>query len=105
MYKPKSVDDYVELINQALFEVDELVLCAEDEGDGDTEFTAMMPDLRVIEAGLKALHAEILGGGYVIGRGEDLPFMPVVQKVRKRLPIVVLIDAINSAHKKGFARD
>ena len=43
MYKPKSVDDYVELINQALFEVDELVLCAEDEGDGDTEFTAMMP--------------------------------------------------------------
>lgn len=43
----------------------------------------MMPDLRVIEAGLKALHAEILGGGYVIGRGEDPPFMPVVQKVRK----------------------
>src|SRR3970282_1504911 len=57
MYKPKNVDDYVELINQALFEVDELVLCAEDEGDGDTEFTAMMPDLRVIEAGLEALQA------------------------------------------------
>jgi hypothetical protein len=99
------VDDYVELINQALFEVDELVLCAEDEGDGDTEFTAMLSDLRVIEAGLKALHAEILGGSYVIGRGEDLPFMPVVQKVRKRLPIVVLIDAINNTHKKGLARD
>ena len=31
--------------------------------------------------------------------------MPVVQKMRKRLPIVALIDAINSAHKKGFARD
>ncbi len=45
------------------------------------------------------------GGNYVIGRGEDLPFMPVVQKVRKRLPIVVLIDAINNAHKKGFTRD
>jgi len=105
MYKPKSVDDYVELINQALFEVEDLILCAEDEGEGDTEFTDMMPDLRVIEAGLKALHAEILGGDYVIGRGEDLPFMPVVQKVRKRLPIVVLIDAINNTHKKGLARD
>ena len=49
MYKPKNVDDYVELINQALFEVEDLILCAEDEGDGDAEFTAMMPDLRVIE--------------------------------------------------------
>jgi len=105
MYKPKNVDDYVELINQALFEIEDLIMCADDEGDGDTEFSTMMPDLRVIEAGLKALHAEILGGDYVIGRGEDLPFMPVVQKVRKRLPIVVLIDAINNAHKKGLARD
>ena len=105
MYKARNVDDYVELINQALFEIEDLILCAEDEGDGDAEFTAMMPDLRVIEAGLKALHAEILGGGYVIGRGEDLPCMPVVQKVRKRLPIVSLIDAVNTAHKKGFARD
>jgi len=105
MYKPKNVDDYVELINQALFEIEDLIMCADDEGDGDTEFSTMMPDLRVIEAGLKALHAEILGGDYVIGRGEDLPFMPVVQKVRKRLPIVTLIDAINSAHKKGLARD
>jgi len=105
MYKPKNVDDYVELINQALFEIEDLIMCADDEGDGDTEFSTMMPDLRVIEAGLKALHAEILGGDYVIGRGQDLLFMPVVQKVRKRLPIVVLIDAINNAHKKGLARD
>ena len=105
MYKARNVDDYVELINQALFEIEDLILCAEDEGEDDNEFSMMKPDLRVIEAGLKALHAEILGGDYVIGRGEDLLFMPVVQKVRKRLPIVTLIDAINSAHKKGFARD
>lgn len=105
MYKARNVDDYVELINQALFEIEDLILCAEDEGDGDNEFSIMMPDLRVIEAGLKALHAEILGGNYVIGRGEDLPCMPVVQKVRKRLPIVSLIDAVNTAHKKGFVRD
>ena len=105
MYKARNVDDYVELINQALFEIEDLILCAEDEGEADAEFSAVMPDLRAIEAGLKALHAEILGGNYVIGRGEDLPCMPVVQKVRKRLPIAVLIDAVNSAHKKGFVRD
>ena len=87
MYKPKSVDDYVELINQALFEIEDLILCAEDEGEDDNEFTLMTPDLRLIEGGLKALQAELLSGDYVIGRGEDLPFMPVVQKIRKRLPI------------------
>src|SRR4030066_619354 len=105
MYKARNVDDYVELINQALFEIEDLILCAEDEGEADAEFSAVMPDLRAIEAGLKALHAEILGGNYVIGRGEDLPCMPGVQKVGKRLPMAVLIDAVNSAHKKGFARD
>ena len=36
-------------------------------------------NLRVIEAGLKALQAEIKTGNYVIGRGEDLPLMPLVQ--------------------------
>jgi hypothetical protein len=71
MYKPKNVDDYVELINQPLFEVDDLILCAENEGESDAEFSTMMPSLRAIEAGLKARHAEILGGSCVIGRGED----------------------------------
>ena len=69
MYKPKNVDDYMELINQAMFEVEDLILCAEDEGDGDTEFSAMTPDLRMIEAGLKALQAEILGGGGIPSAG------------------------------------
>jgi hypothetical protein len=36
-----------------LFEIDQLILCAEDQGDGDAEFTPMIPDLRVIEAGLR----------------------------------------------------
>ena len=105
MYKARNVDDYMELINQALFEIEDLILCAEDEGEADAEFSSIMPDLRTIEAGLKALHAEILGGNYTIGRGEDLPCMPVVQKIRKSLPIAVLIDAVNAAHKKGFVRD
>src|SRR4030065_59419 len=94
MYKARNVDDYVELINQALFEVEDLILCAEDEGEADAEFSVVMPDLRAIEAGLKALHAEILGGNYVIGRGEGLPFMPGVQKVGKRPPIGALVAAV-----------
>ena len=80
MYKARNVDDFMEVINQALFEVEDLILCAGDEGDGDTQFSAMTPDLRVIEAGLKALHAEILGGGYAIGRGETCRACPWCRK-------------------------
>ena len=105
MYKPSNVDEYMELISQTIFEIHDLILCAEDEGDGDMEFSTMMPDLRKIEAGLHALQAEIEAGNYAVGRGQDLPFMTVVQKVRQRLPIAILVDGINITHKKGFARD
>jgi hypothetical protein len=102
MRKIQNLDQYLDVIHQAIFETEELMQCAEDEGEGDAEFTGMLPQLQQIDAGLKALHAEILGGGYAIGRGQDLPFMAVVNANRRRLPIVGLIDAVNNAHKKGF---
>jgi hypothetical protein len=93
MQKPRNVDEYLELI-----------ACADDEGDGDNEFTAMTPVLREIEAGLRALHAEIVRGGYTMGLGEDLPFMKLVFPVRRRLPITGLLENINLAHKRGFGK-
>lgn len=58
LYKARNVDDHVELAHQVLFEIEGLILCAEDEGEADAEFPAVMPDLCVIEAGLKALYAD-----------------------------------------------
>lgn len=104
MQKPRNVDEYLDLIDQAIFELDELIMCAEDENDGEAEFSILRPDLQQILDGLRALLDEIKGGGYVIGRDQDLPFMPVVQKVRRSLPIAGLIDTINLAHKKGLAK-
>ncbi len=101
MYKARNVDGFLETTNQALFEVEDPILCAGDEGDGDTEFSAMTPDLRVLEAGLKTRRAGIKTGNYAIGRGEDPPFMSVVRKVCKCLPIIAPVDAINFATKKA----
>lgn len=103
MQQPRNTDDYIDLIDQAIFEIGDLIACADDEGDGELEFANMLPVLREIEAGLRAMHAEIMANRYTIGRGEDLPFMPVVLRVRERLPIASLIETINLAHKKGFA--
>lgn len=104
MQKPRNVDEYLDLIDQAIFEIDELIMCAEDENDGEAEFSILRPDLKQIDDGLKALLDEIKGGNYVIGRDQDLPFMSVVQKVRRSLPIASLVDTINITHKKGLAK-
>jgi len=102
MQKPENVDDYIELIDQAIFETAELIACANDEGEGEAEFSLMLPAFRELEAGLKALRAEIMRNEHRVGGGHDLPFMPLVQRERKQLPFVTLLDAINLAYKKGF---
>lgn len=105
MYKIRSAEDYIKLAEQTRFEIDDLIACAEDEGEGESEFVAMLPALRQIEAGLKTIQAEIKAGTHVIARDQPLPFMAVVTDNRRRLPIAVtgLLDALNVAHKKGFA--
>ena len=102
MRKPKNVDDYLELVDQAMFEVGDLIASAEYESDSDTAFSSLLPELSRIEAGLKALWEEIKSGNYVIGRGDDLPFMSIVAEHREQLPIAGLLDAINLAHKRGL---
>ncbi len=102
MRKPKNVDDYLDLVDQAMFEVGDLIASAEYESDSDTAFSSLLPELARIDAGLKALWEEIKSGNYVIGRGEDLPFMEVVVKHREQLPIAGLLDVINLAHKRGL---
>ena len=105
MYKIKSTEDYIQLAEQCLFEIDDLIACAEDEGDGESEFIAIMPSLRKIEAGLKTIQTEIKAGTHVIARDEPLPFMAAVTDTRNRLPVAItgMLDALNVAHKKGFA--
>lgn len=106
MRKPETVDDYIELIDQAIFEMGELIACAADEGEGESEFVFAMSALQEIGNGLKALHAEIMRNEHTVGGGKDLPFMPVVQRERTRIPVAPVIDTVNLAYmptRKGSA--
>ena len=104
MYKIRNAEDYIRLVDQTLFELDDLVACAEDEGEGESEFLALLPSLRQIGDGLKTMKSEIKAGTHVIARDQPLPFMPVVSDNRRRLPVAIvgLLDALNVAHRKGF---
>jgi len=104
MYKITRVEDYIQLVEQTRDELADLVACAEDEGEGESEFIPLMPKLRAIEHGLQTIQAEIKAGTHVIARGEPLPFMSVVNELRRHLPVAILsmLDALNNSHKSGF---
>ncbi len=101
---PLTVAEYLDLVDQAIYEVGELIRCAEDEADPDEyEFTPQLPQFGELERGLKQLHAEAAAGTHVFANGADLPFMPLVRKLGDRLPFRTLIETINAAHKTGVA--
>ena len=52
MYQPKTTEDYLELVDQAIFEVQDLVRCAEEEDDGIVEFAAQLPVYRELAEAL-----------------------------------------------------
>ena len=41
---PKTKDDFLDLVDQAIYEVDEIMMCAADEGDPeDSQYSAVLP--------------------------------------------------------------
>ena len=100
MYKPKNKDESLDLVDQAI-ETDDLLMSAEAEGDED-EFGAYVPIYEQIRAGLRAMHADVQADRHSFADGTDLPFMVLAQKWKARLPHYSLIEAINSAHRRGF---
>lgn len=101
---PKTVDEYLDLVDQAIYELDELMRCAEDEGDPeDSEFSALPPAFEQLRRGLRQLHAEVVAGAHVFGAGPDLGFLPLARRLGGRLPFRDLLEALNRVHRSGFA--
>ena len=102
MYQPKTNAEYLELVDQAIFEVHDLMRCAEEEDDGIVEFASLLPVYRDLAEGLQTLRAEVAAGNHEFGAKSDLPFMPQVRQWRSRIPFYTLIGALNTVHKEGF---
>lgn len=103
MTTPRTLDEYLDLVDQAIFEIEDVLMCAQDEGDPeDYEFSDILPVYEQLSKELKKLHADVLQGKQVIGKGEDLPFMPLVSKWKDRIPFHSLLAALNYAYKTGF---
>jgi len=99
MKRPKTVDEYVDLMHQAVYEIDEFRTCL----DYDPENAEMVgPFLDQLDAQVRQVYADMIDGRYEWGYGEDLPFMQLVVKYGRFIPFQRLLMTVNETHKNGL---
>jgi len=96
--RAKSVDEYVEWVRQAVFEVGDLRDCLEYELEDLNKFPAFLDPL---EEGVKGMYQSMQNGTYAFGR-EDLPFMDLVERYSEGIPFNTLLKQINETHRRGL---
>lgn len=102
MPQPETPAEYLELVDQAIFEVEDLVRCAEEEDDGIVEFASRIPVYQDLLAQMRDLRAAVADGSHVFGSKHDLPFMTLVRQNRSRIPFYILLGTLNTLHKEGL---
>jgi hypothetical protein len=64
MTTPRTQDEYLDLVDQAILEIEDVLMCAGDEGDPeDSSFSDILPVYEHLSKELKQLHADVLAGG------------------------------------------
>jgi hypothetical protein len=96
--RARTVDEYVDWVRQAVFEVDDLRACLEFDIEDLKRFPAFLDPL---EDGIKGLYQSMLAGTYAFGR-EDLPFMDLAAQFAEEIPFHSLLKQINDTHRRGL---
>jgi hypothetical protein len=97
--RPKTAEAYVDLVDQALFEIEDLRLAAEYDMDSMGAATEFLAEL---EQDVRKLRNSMADGSYRFGK-EDLPFVKVVAHQDERvLPFKQLLLKINETHVNGL---
>ncbi len=100
MQRPRTAKEYFDLVDQTLFEIQDLREAAEFDGE---EFGGALKFLDRLEEEVGKLHRQMLDGTYHFGN-EDLPFMEIVgAQDTFLLPFKPLLQIINQTHKHGLA--
>ncbi len=97
--RPASMEDYIELVKSALFDVEELRMSVEF----DMEFMeSALSFVEPLEKGLRDLLHSLQDGNHEFA-DEDLAFMPIVEaQPNVMLPFKPVLRQINETHRKGL---
>lgn len=100
MNKAKSINELIDLVHEAVYEVDELRACLEHD---DEEASTYTPYLDTLDTMLRELHELMVAGKYEgAGRGGDLPYMDLFKKYERNIPFRELLRTINATHREGY---
>ena len=100
MKRAKDLNQLIDLVHEAVYEVDELRACLEHDDDEASTYT---PYLDSLDTMLRELHESMVSGKYGgVGKGEDLPFMPLFKKHERSIPFRELLRTINATHREGY---
>ncbi len=100
MKKAANLNELIDLVHEAVYEVDELRACLEHDDDEASTYT---PYLDSLDSMLRELHESMASGKYEgVGKGDDLPFMPLFKKHERSIPFRELLRTINATHREGY---
>ena len=103
--RARTADEFVDLVKQALFEVEDLYACLEwDYGDDAIQIQRTMPFLELLTRTVRELHQSMKDGSYQFATGE-LPFMELLRNYPDQLPFAQLLERINATHCEGLDVD
>jgi hypothetical protein len=98
--RAKTTREYVDLVDQVIFDLEELLASTAYDIDDIADSPA---DLEILLKEVRELRQSMADGSYLFGR-EDLPFMRLVKRSsEKTLPFIRLFYRINRTHKQGLA--
>ncbi len=97
--RPKTAEEYVDLVDQAIFEIEDLRMAAEYDTDSLGAATEFLADL---ERDVRRLRDSMADGSYMFGKN-NLPFFNIAEHQDERvLPFRQLLLKINETHIKGL---
>ena len=100
MKRAQDLNQLIDLVHEAVYEVDELRACLEHDDDEASTYTPFLDDLDKM---LRDLHESMASGNYAgVGKGEDLAFMPLFKKHERNIPFRELLRTINATHREGY---
>ncbi|MCK5382189.1 MAG: hypothetical protein KAJ65_00410 [Gammaproteobacteria bacterium] len=97
--QPKTAEEYVRLVDQALDELGDILEAASYDFD---EVESNLDFIEALKKELTEMRASMRDGSYQFGRN-DLPLMRIVKKrTEKELPCIRLFYIINQTHRQGL---
>ncbi|MFV1997393.1 MAG: hypothetical protein ACC641_05210 [Acidiferrobacterales bacterium] len=102
-YKPVNLEEYLGLVDQTIYEADEILACADDEDATDAmEFSELLPVYEALAIELKKLHRAVKSGEHSFADGKNLAYMPLVDAWKVRIPFADILGILNDTHMKGL---